>query len=333
MNNNLRTQLFIEKAQKMHDGKFDYSKFEYINMKTKGIIICPVHEEFKQTPEKHIANNSKGCPLCWVSFMKGKKKYRTKEKPIMNVEDFLGQCKNKYGDKYTYDISLYTGKTKNKIKICCPIHGDFYQTPINHLQPNNKTGCKSCGVELKNKSKTKSYMEFVQKANNIFCNIYTYDDLYNKLHYVNRKSKVSIICDKHGQFYKNAQKHLSGQGCFKCKIEELINLKVLVGGYNNILFDRNPELKYKPALLYYIKADNVYKIGITTNIKSRLRAIKAKSKSSHVNLILSYKNILWEVYKREQTILNTFSHLKATCDWSSETFAVDIRDGILTYFS
>ena len=55
---------FIEKSVIKFGDKFDYSKFIYINAKTKSIIICPLHGEFTQTPDKHL-NTKYGCKLCW----------------------------------------------------------------------------------------------------------------------------------------------------------------------------------------------------------------------------------------------------------------------------
>ena len=44
------TEQFIEKATKLHNEKYDYSKVEYKNTKTKICIICPIHSEFWQKP-------------------------------------------------------------------------------------------------------------------------------------------------------------------------------------------------------------------------------------------------------------------------------------------
>lgn len=40
------TKEFIEKAQKIHGDKYDYSKVKYTHNKTKVCIICPKHGEF-----------------------------------------------------------------------------------------------------------------------------------------------------------------------------------------------------------------------------------------------------------------------------------------------
>ena len=70
-----KTEIFIEKARKIHGDKYDYSKAEYINAKTKICIICPKHGEFWQTPDSHM-NQRRGCPKCGVERCnKGRKKW------------------------------------------------------------------------------------------------------------------------------------------------------------------------------------------------------------------------------------------------------------------
>lgn len=58
-----KTEIFIEKARKIHGDKYDYSKAEYINARTKTCIICPKHGEFWQIPYSHI-NRGCGCFKC-----------------------------------------------------------------------------------------------------------------------------------------------------------------------------------------------------------------------------------------------------------------------------
>jgi hypothetical protein len=56
------TNIFIEKANKIHKNKYDYSKVDYINIDTKIIILCKLHGEFEQTPYGHLSGNN--CPKC-----------------------------------------------------------------------------------------------------------------------------------------------------------------------------------------------------------------------------------------------------------------------------
>ena len=58
----LNNSQFIEKARKAHGDKYDYSKVNYVNARTKVCIICPIHGEFWQTPNVHI--RTCGCTEC-----------------------------------------------------------------------------------------------------------------------------------------------------------------------------------------------------------------------------------------------------------------------------
>ena len=54
--------------------------------------------------------------------------------------------------------------------------------------------------------------EFIAKAKAVHGDRYD----YSKVEYVGSKTKVCIICKKHGEFLQSPQKHLKGQGCVKC---------------------------------------------------------------------------------------------------------------------
>ena len=58
----LTIKQFIEKAKKVHDNKYDYSKSNYTGTDSKVTIICPEHGEFEQTPYTHL--NGSNCPKC-----------------------------------------------------------------------------------------------------------------------------------------------------------------------------------------------------------------------------------------------------------------------------
>ena len=53
---------FIQQANEVHDHKYDYSEFVYVNNATPGTIICPVHGPWPQIPSSHL--NCRGCPRC-----------------------------------------------------------------------------------------------------------------------------------------------------------------------------------------------------------------------------------------------------------------------------
>ena len=54
---------FIAQAREIHGDKYDYSKVKYVNNNTPVIITCPIHGDFKQTPQVHVTLKC-GCPNC-----------------------------------------------------------------------------------------------------------------------------------------------------------------------------------------------------------------------------------------------------------------------------
>ena len=207
------TQEFIEKSKQIHGNKYDYSKVEYVNNKTKVCIICPEHGEFWQIPSNHLRN--RGCPKC-----AGKNK---------TTKEFVKEAKKIHGDKYDYSKVEYH-KNFEKVCIICPIHGEFWQTPSNHLYGY---GCSKCGMHRTNESRKLNTKTFIQKAQEIHGNRYD----YSKVDYKDSKTKVCIICPEHGEFWQQPDNHLQGQGCPYCKQSHLENSIYTLLQRNNIIFN------------------------------------------------------------------------------------------------
>ena len=184
------TQQFIKEATLKYDGFFDYSKVDYKTNRTKVTIICPVHGDFDQEPSSHLRGY--GCSSC-----SGKKK--------KTIQQFIEEATLKHNGFYTYSRSKYERNDKS-ITITCPVHGDFEQTPITHLRGH---GCKSCDVD----NRRKTTEQFIEDANKVHNNLYD----YSKVDYKNKRTKVIIICFKHGEFKQEPDHHvLKGSGCPKC---------------------------------------------------------------------------------------------------------------------
>ena len=125
-----------------------------------------------------------------------------------NTPEFVEKARKVHGNKYDYSKVEYI---HNKIKVCiiCPIHGEFWQKPHDHLRPN---GCPKCkGVLIRN-SKLRTQEQFIVLAKEKHNNKYD----YSKTVYVDGLTKVCIICPKHVEFFQTPQDHLSGRGCCKC---------------------------------------------------------------------------------------------------------------------
>lgn len=60
--------------------------------------------------------------------------------------------------------------------------------------------------------------EFIQRAKQKYSSE-NYD--YSKVEYINSRSKVCIICPKHGEFWKQANSFLKDSGCPSCGLEQV----------------------------------------------------------------------------------------------------------------
>lgn len=161
-----KTKKYLEKLKhKRIDGGniYDYSKTEFIDSKTKIIIICPIHGEFKQNPPDHL--NGSGCVKCAKSQKLIKSKFLDK----------IAKRREDRGTFYSYDMVPETvGSFKSKISIICSIHGEFKQLVGDHIRGH---GCKACAVESVRRtslekfgvdwpSKSEQVKEKVRKTNN-----------------------------------------------------------------------------------------------------------------------------------------------------------------------
>jgi len=229
----ITTEIFINESNIKHDFKYNYDKTIYIKSLKKVEIICPEHGSFFQTPNNHL-NNGQGCPLCSKS-------------KASDIKSFESLATLKYDSKYTYyqDFKNY----KTKIKINCPLHGDFFKTPSDHIHQNQ--GCPECSRLLKiNRS-------FKEMANLIHGDYIYADDYYNC------KTKIKITCKKHGEFYQLPESHIhSKHGCPICnesKGEKTIR-KILIS--NNLKFisqKKFEDCRYKRPLPFdfYLKEYNI----------------------------------------------------------------------------
>ena len=233
----MTVQEFTEKAKKVHGDKYDYSKVEYINNKTKVCIICPEHGEFWQTPDSHL--RGRGCRQCSIKSMKDKQR--------LSTEDFIEKAKEIHGNKYDYSKVDYVN-SQTKVCIICPKHGEFWQTPLNHLKGK---GCPDC---YGNKKLT--YDIFIEKAKKVHGDKYD----YSKVVYKNVDKKVCIICPEHGEFWQTPNKHFGKQmqGCPHCAssiIEKKCNSFFM---NNNILFEQHKKFNWlgQQHLDFYIPEYN-----------------------------------------------------------------------------
>ena len=133
-------------------------------------------------------------------------------------EEFIGKAKIIHKCKYDYAKVNYVN-SNTKVCIICPVHGEFWQTPHNHIQGSI---CPKCAREEIIKKTAKSTEEFIKES--IFSHGDKYD--YSKVRYVNNHQKVKIICPIHGEIEIFPSSHINGYGCPKCAIIGRSNKKM-----------------------------------------------------------------------------------------------------------
>jgi hypothetical protein len=133
--------------------------------------------------------------------------------------NFIEQANKKYNNKYDYSKSVYI-KANKLMTIICNIHGEFQQTPYNHIKMN---GCKHCiAQEL-----------FINKINERWSNILDLSNIVFK----NLQSKLDVICKNcnsnyiirgisllHGNYY----------GCKKCYKDNNYNKTIFIEKATNV---------------------------------------------------------------------------------------------------
>lgn len=139
------TKRFIAECRKKFGDTYDYSKVEYKTRSTKVCIVCPIHGEFWVEPGNFL-HYKVGCRKC------------ANEHKLGTTEEFVKKAKLVHGDKYDYSNVQYANE-KERVKIICKKHGEFWQIPNYHL---SGCGCPQC----KN-SHLENEIESFLKINNI----------------------------------------------------------------------------------------------------------------------------------------------------------------------
>ena len=112
---------FINKANIVHNNKYNYSFVNYENARTYITIICPTHGCFDQTPDSHLRGC--GCPKCYPRHSKSQIEYlkfmaSLKKINIRHVEN---------GGEYKIPNTNYSADGYDEINnTIYEYHGDFW---------------------------------------------------------------------------------------------------------------------------------------------------------------------------------------------------------------
>lgn len=124
---------FIARSIEIYGDEFDYSEVDYVGYNSKVKITCKQGHSFYRSPKIHL-NKHSGCPFCSATAAA----YRMSDGRTL----FIKKAKKKYGDRYDYSKVEYVDNA-TKVCIVCPEHGEFWQTPAEHLS-KRAHGCPMC---------------------------------------------------------------------------------------------------------------------------------------------------------------------------------------------
>lgn len=174
----LTTEEFITKAKAIHGNRYDYSKVEYVNNHTPVKIVCPIHGVFEQRPNNHLHNN--GCPKCTILTRAAKH--------ATSQDVWIERAKRIHNNRYDYSKVTYVNN-HTPISIICPIHGEFMQTPANHIKGQ---GCPICGKSKIRLSPKEAKNRISDKLSNL-----PYEVVEPFVYKGDRNTDVTIHCKIH----------------------------------------------------------------------------------------------------------------------------------------
>lgn len=170
------------------------------------------------------------------------------------TKSFIDACNYIHGGRYCYDKTKYVRRDK-KVIITCPVHGDFEQTPGNHLYGY---GCPACAGVNKLTSEI-----FIAKAKKVHGDKYDYSLVMGD---ISSHRKVAIICPEHGVFEQTPTGHLSGKGCLKCTVKKRAKTNLKRYGVKNVMS--------LPETLDKIKKTTQKKYGVDYAMQDKTLASK-----------------------------------------------------------
>lgn len=125
------TEEFVEKCNKIHNGKYIYSQTNYTDCYNDVDIICPKHGLFSMAAYSHLQGH--GCKQCAIE--------ENALKMLKEQEEFIKEAKIKHpNENNDYSLVKYVG-AKIPVEIVCPNGHHYFQMPNKHLIGH---GCPKC---------------------------------------------------------------------------------------------------------------------------------------------------------------------------------------------
>jgi hypothetical protein len=134
----------------------------------------------------------------------------------LSKREILDVLRNRHGNRYEYRFpDKFT--VNSAITIVCPVHGEFRQSIMHHMEGQ---GCRKCALARVHESCQLSRQEWIRRFESVHGRG-KYD--YSKVPETVRQSeKIEIFCPEHDTvFYQTPVQHWRRkQGCPKCGTEK-----------------------------------------------------------------------------------------------------------------
>lgn len=196
-----------------------------------------------------------------------------------------------HGDKYDYSKVVFFN-SRTPIVIVCPEHGPFTQRARDHKRGQ---GCRKCFAESNGNSRTKPIEMVIEELKNI--KKFEYPNI-SSITSIKSHDRILTKCVECGnEKYHKVCHVLSGNaGCKPCN--------------NNTKKWTADRYKDKETILYFIRVNKLYKIGLTRkSITSRYYKELQEGYDIEVLFTVTYSNGA-EAFKEEQKILRAYSKFK-----------------------
>lgn len=206
----------------------------------------------------------------------------------IKINEFVANAIEVHKGLYLYDALIKANTLTDKIKVICPIHGEFSTTRKNHLAGE---GCPKCLTEGKSVAEvlhpedvykdiesTKQKLEHIRIAlTNFILNgdiLSLQEIIGHSVHseYVKGSKRVEDglrKCPVHGVYSLIPEFNDEEHHCIKCAMESVSGTSVA-----SATIDLR---KTKPNIVYIVQVkdeEQLFKIGITSNITRRLRELR-----------------------------------------------------------
>lgn len=238
----------------------DYSDLQIVMQKLLDNLCLKYNKSYLTVNIDAELRNLLAMQLSHVAF-KDSFAYYIKSNPVKALWDSDAN--------YPLTSEMVTPMSDKVVTWICKNNSEHrWKAPIKSISKGY--GCARCAGRHNYNSE-----EWIQKATKVHGTKYD----YSKVQYVNSKGKVTIICNKHGEFSQSPSEHLSGKGCAYCTHQSFHDKETLAfvnpSKANEWDYDKNYPTTPADVLIsdskeYYWKCDKGEPHSYKASVKYRL---------------------------------------------------------------